>query len=252
MPLGPPPAPPVPGPEIREATGLNRGSLSRMDISPDQVQRALLALAAFVISVSVHEFGHAFVADRLGDRLPRMQGRLTLWPVAHIDLIGTIVMPLVGALLPGGYPLIAWGKPVQTNPRNYTVRLPRRVGHMLVSLAGPGMNLLLAILASIVFVLLGKSGKLPPAVATVLLRYVLALNLVLMFFNLIPLPPLDGGAVLAAILPDSLQFIPRALERYGMILFFILFLSGVLGVFMRPAYALIGIWSDALRRVVAV
>ncbi|HZL16418.1 MAG TPA: site-2 protease family protein [Polyangia bacterium] len=223
-----------------------------MDISPDQVRRALLALAAFIVSVSVHEFGHAFVADRLGDRLPRTQGRLTLSPLAHIDLIGTIVMPLLGALLPGGYPLIAWGKPVQTNPRNYTSRLPRRVGHMLVSLAGPAMNLLMALLVSLVFVVLGKSGKLSPDLALVLLRYFIALNLVLMFFNLIPLPPLDGGAVLAGFLPESLQFIPRALERYGMILFFVLFLSGVLAVFMRPAYALIGIWSETLRRAVAV
>jgi Zn-dependent protease len=222
-----------------------------MDISPDQVQRALLALIAFVVSVSVHEFGHAFVADRFGDRLPRMQGRLTLSPLAHIDLIGTIVMPLVGALLPGGYPLIAWGKPVQTSPRNYTTRLPRRVGHMLVSLAGPAMNLLLAIVASIVFIVLGKSRALSPLLATLILRYFLSLNLVLMCFNLIPLPPLDGGAVLAGILPDSLQFIPRTLERYGMILFFVLFLSGVLGVAMRPAYGLIGIWSEALRRLVA-
>jgi Zn-dependent protease len=222
-----------------------------MDISPDQVRRALLALAAFIVSVSVHEFGHAFVADRLGDRLPRTQGRLTLSPLAHIDLIGTIVMPLLGALLPGGYPLIAWGKPVQTNPRNYTSRLPRRVGHMLVSLAGPAMNLLLALLVSLVFVVLGKSGKLSPDLASVLLRYFIALNLVLMFFNLIPLPPLDGGAVLAGLLPESLQFIPRTLERYGMILFFVLILSGVLAVAMRPAYALIGIWSEALRRAVA-
>ena len=104
---------------------------------------------------------------------------------------------------------------------------------------------------ALVFVLLGKSGKLSPDLASVLLRYFIALNLVLMFFNLIPLPPLDGGAVLAGILPESLQFIPRALERYGMILFFVLFLSGVLAVFMRPAYALIGIWSEALRRAVA-
>jgi Zn-dependent protease len=222
-----------------------------MDISPDQVRRALLALVAFIVSVSVHEFGHALVADRLGDRLPRTQGRLTLSPLAHIDLIGTIVMPLLGALLPGGYPLIAWGKPVQTSPRNYTTRLPRRVGHMLVSLAGPAMNLLLALVVSLVFVLLGKAGKLSPDLASVLLRYFIALNLVLMFFNLIPLPPLDGGAVLAGILPESLQFIPRTLERYGTILFFVLFLSGVLAVLMRPAYVLIGIWSEALRHAVA-
>ena len=222
-----------------------------MDISPDQVRRALLALAAFIVSVSVHEFGHAFVADRLGDRLPRTQGRLTLSPLAHIDLIGTIVMPLLGALLPGGYPLIAWGKPVQTNPRNYTSRLPRRVGHMLVSLAGPAMNLVLAVGVSIVFILLGKSGHLSPTVAGILVRYFLALNIALMFFNLIPLPPLDGAAVLSGFLPEALQFIPRTLQRYGTVLFFVLFLSGFLGIVMRPAYHLVHLWADTLQRIVA-
>jgi Zn-dependent protease len=221
-----------------------------MDVSPDHVRAALLALAAFVVSVSVHEFGHALVADRLGDRLPRMQGRLTLSPAAHIDLIGTIVMPLLGAFLTG-YPLIAWGKPVQTSPRNYTDKLPRKVGRMLVSLAGPGMNLVLALLASIVFVLLGRAGKLSPAVAEGMFRYAIALNLVLMFFNLIPLPPLDGAAVLAGVLPDSVQAVPRTLEKYGSFLFLLLFLSGALGFVMRPAYAAIGAWAGALQRLVA-
>lgn len=222
-----------------------------MDVSADQVRRALFALVAFVVSVSVHEFGHAWVADRLGDRLPRQQGRLTLSPLAHIDLIGTIVMPLAGALLPGGFPLIAWGKPVQTSPRNYTDKLPRKVGRMLVSLAGPAMNLILAVVVSIVFVLLGRAGKLPPSVATVMVRYFIALNLVLMFFNLIPLPPLDGAAVLAGVLPDSLQSIPRTLEKYGTILFFILFLSGALGIVMGPAYRVIQAWAGLLQRLVA-
>jgi Zn-dependent protease len=222
-----------------------------MDVSPDQVRGALMALVAFVVSVSVHEFGHALVADRLGDGLPRQQGRLTLSPLAHIDLIGTIVLPLVGALLPGGFPLIAWGKPVQTNPRNYTDKLSPRVGRMLVSLAGPAMNLLLAIVVSIVFVLLGRTGKLPASVASAMVRYLIALNLVLMFFNLIPLPPLDGAAVLAGVLPESLQTIPRTLEKYGTILFFILFLSGALGIVMGPAYRLIHAWAAFLQRLVA-
>ncbi|HXJ21088.1 MAG TPA: site-2 protease family protein [Polyangia bacterium] len=222
-----------------------------MDISPDRVRGALLALVAFVISVAVHEWGHALVADKLGDRLPRQQGRLTLSPLAHIDLIGTIIMPLMGALLPGGFPLIAWGKPVQTNPRAYTNKLPVRVGRMLVALAGPVMNLLLAIVVSIVLVVLGRTGKLPASLADVMVRYLIALNLVLMFFNLIPLPPLDGAAVLAGVLPESMQTVPRTLEKYGTILFFILFLSGALGVVMGPAYRLIHAWAAVLERLVA-
>ena len=205
-----------------------------MGLSAEQIQRAVLTLIAFVVSVSVHEFGHAFVADRLGDRLPRMQGRVTLSPLAHIDLLGTIILPLAAALLPGGYPLIAWGKPVQTNPRNYTGPLSPRVGHMLVSLAGPAMNLVLAVTVSM---------------AAILVRYFLALNIALMFFNLIPLPPLDGAAVLSGFLPDALQFIPRTLQRYGTVLFFVLFLSGFLGVVMRPAYHLVNVWAETLQRI---
>ena len=140
---------------------------------------------------------------------------------------------------------------MQTSPRNYTARLSPRVGHMLVSLAGPFMNLVLAVGVSIVFIVLGKSGHLSPTVAEVLVRYFLALNIALMFFNLIPLPPLDGAAVLSGFLPDALQFIPRTLQRYGTILFFVLFLSGFLGVVMRPAYHLVHLWADTLQGIVA-
>src|SRR5436190_4338061 len=114
-----------------------------MDLSTDQVKHAILYLIAFIVSVSVHEFGHAFMANRLGDKLPRAQGRLTLSPLAHIDPLGTILLPLIGALAPMGMPLIAWGKPVQTNPNDYTRRFSRKVGHMLVALAGPLMNLVM-------------------------------------------------------------------------------------------------------------
>ena len=115
-----------------------------MDISADHVRVALFSVIAFVVSVSVHEFGHAFVADRLGDRIPRLQGRLTLSPLAHIDPIGTIAVPLFAALSTG-LPLIAWGKPAQTNPANYTKRFSMTTGHMLVAAAGPFMNLVLAV-----------------------------------------------------------------------------------------------------------
>jgi Zn-dependent protease len=221
-----------------------------VDISADQVRVALFALIAFVVSVSVHEFGHAFVADRLGDRIPRLQGRLTLSPMAHIDPIGTIAMPLLGALMTG-LPLLAWGKPVQTNPANYTRRFSTRTGSMLVSAAGPAMNLLLAILGSIVFLVLGKAGVLTIPVAQALVRYVLAVNLALMFFNLIPLGPLDGAAVLAGILPESAQPIAEALRRYGMGILFLLLLTGAMKYVMYPAHLLQSAWVDRLVRMVS-
>jgi Zn-dependent protease len=222
-----------------------------MDFSPDQVRDALLSLCAFIVSVSVHEFGHAFMANRLGDGLPRAQGRLTLSPLAHIDLIGTIVLPLVAAFMPGGAPLIAWGKPVQTNPANYsTRRFSRRTGQMLVSAMGPLMNLVLAIVVSVVFAVLAKAHLLSVGVAEGVVRYLVMLNLVLLFFNLIPLPPLDGAPVLAGLLPERLQFIPAALRRFGVLPFFILLLSGGLRYVMQPAYRLAAAWGGGLLRIV--
>src|SRR4051812_31866214 len=148
-----------------------------MDISPDQLRKAIVSLIAFVLSVAVHEFGHAWMASRLGDRLPASQGRLTLSPLAHIDPIGTILMPLIGALVPGGFPLIAWGKPVQTNPSSYTPRLSRRTGQLLVSLMGPMMNLLLAVLISVILVAATHLVKMPRGLADGAIAYFLVLNL---------------------------------------------------------------------------
>jgi Zn-dependent protease len=219
-----------------------------MDISADQFKHALMWLIAFIVSVSVHEFGHAWMANRLGDGTPKAQGRLTLSPLAHIDPIGTIVMPLVAALIPGMIPL-AWGKPVQTNPVNYTRRMSQRTGHLLVALMGPAMNLFLAVLVSALFVGLAKAHVLTVDAAQTLIQYGLVLNIVLLFFNLIPLPPLDGGAVLEGVLPESLQVIPQTLKRYGLLVFLLLLISGVIGRVMAPAYHVAAVWSAALLRL---
>jgi len=219
-----------------------------MDISADQVRTAVVSLIAFILSIAVHEFGHAWMANRLGDRLPAEQGRLTLSPLAHIDPIGTILMPLIGALAPGGFPLLAWGKPVQTNPRAYRGISPRN-GNMLVSLMGPFMNLVLALAISILLVVVAHVVKLPTSLAVGAIRYFLVLNISLMFFNLLPVPPLDGGSVLAALLPDSLQTIPRVLQRYGMLILFALLLTGAMSVIMYPEYQLAGAWARVVMRL---
>jgi Zn-dependent protease len=221
-----------------------------VDISADQVRGALFYVIAFVVSVSVHEFGHAFVADRLGDRIPRLQGRLTLSPIAHIDPIGTLAVPLLGALV-SGLPLFAWGKPVQTNPANYTRRLSPRTGSMLVAAAGPFMNLVLAVVSSLAIVALARAGVLSPALGRGLVAYIVVLNLILLFFNLIPLGPLDGAAVLAGLLPPPMQRIAELNRKYGMLVLLLLFLSpsmGLpgLGLIMAPVYKLIGAWVRML------
>ena len=221
-----------------------------MDISADQVRTAVISLIAFILSIAVHEFGHAWMANRLGDPLPAQQGRLTLSPIAHIDLFGTILIPLFAAFAPGGLPMLAWGKPVQTNPKAYRGISPR-IGNMLVSLMGPLMNLVLAVAISIVLVVLGRIVTLPASFVEVAIRYFLVLNLSLMFFNLLPLPPLDGGSVLAVLLPESLQSIPRVLQRYGMLILFGLLLTGTMSIVMHPAYVLAGAWARAVMRLMA-
>jgi Zn-dependent protease len=219
-----------------------------MDISADQVRRAIEYLIAFVLSIAVHEFGHAWMANKLGDKLPAQQGRLTLSPLAHIDPIGTLALPLLAVFVPGGFPMLAWGKPVQTNPSAYT-RLSPRVGHMLVALMGPLMNLVLAVAISIVLIVLGRVGVMPAGIAQSVVDVFLRLNIMLLFFNLLPVPPLDGGSVLAGLLPAGMQAIPAFLQRYGTLIFFALLLSGALRFVMRPAGYLAMVWGDAVLRL---
>jgi Zn-dependent protease len=213
-----------------------------MDISPDQFRDALLYLIAFIVSIAVHEFGHAYTADKLGDTLPRSQGRVTLSPLAHADLVGTIILPLVGAFS-SGVPLLAWGKPVQVNPRHYTPG-----GRVLVSIMGPGMNLVLAVVASLLVIALAKVSLLTQAFAIVIIQYVVALNLRLLFFNLIPIPPLDGGSLLDYFLPPSLKIVSQTLSRYGMVVLYVLLLSGVINFLMKPVDQLTLVWARALLR----
>jgi Zn-dependent protease len=221
---------------------------SEMDFSTAQIQTALLSLIAFIISVTVHEFGHAWMADKLGDDTPRSQGRLTLAPQAHIDLFGTILIPLLAALAPGGFPMLAWGKPVMTMPSKNTRGLSARTANLLISLMGPMMNLVLSTVFAAGLLAAGRAGVLTPKIATTVIQFLVVLNLRLMFFNLLPLPPLDGGAIVAVLLPQRLQFIAHFLRRYGMILLFILLVTGALEIVMGPADRVTGVLVAALVR----
>lgn len=226
-----------------------------LDLGVDQVRNALMYLIAFVAAVSVHEFGHAFIADKLGDRLPRIQGRLTLSPLAHIDALGTIVLPLAGALMPGT-PLIAWGKPVMTSPNNYTRKLSQRTGSTLVALAGPMMNLLLAVVVSAVVLVAGKAGA-SSGIVGGFIRYGLYLNVMLMFFNLLPLGPLDGATVLAGLLPRSMEPFIEWNRRYGTLILLVLLIAPTLklpglAVIMTPAVRLAQAWETGLLRMVGM
>ena len=216
-----------------------------MDV--ETLRRGLVFLVALVLSICVHEFGHAFVADKLGDRLPRAQGRVTLNPLAHIDPIGTLLLPLFD-IFSGpaiGSRILGWGKPVRISlaPGDITKKVSIRTAHALIAIAGPGMNVLFALVLSALFVGLIKGGydSLADGVANVI-----AMNIGLCLFNLLPIPPLDGGAVLARFVPRRLDGLLEQLNRYGFIILFGLLMTGLLSKLMWPAYIISTFWMQTL------
>lgn len=193
---------------------------------------------ALVLAISIHEFGHAWMADKLGDSGPRKAGRLTLSPFAHLDPLGTLVM-IASSLI--GMP-IGWGKPVKTDPDLYTV--DRRTGIGLVALAGPAANLLgaitLAIPARILIYVLSEFRfdmwfTLLLAITCLVIVLTIAVSVSLFVFNLLPLYPLDGSHVLASILPQDIATVySRFMKRYGTYIFLGLLGSGVLSPIIAP------------------
>lgn len=143
-------------------------------------------------SISIHEWAHAWVADKLGDPLPRQQGRVTLDPRSHIDPIGTLLIPFIMIFASPGFAIIGWGKPVQISLRN---RETKKRDDILITLAGPLSNLSIAFICSLSFGLLNRIVPLGES-ALLLLYQIISLNAVLFLFNLLPVPPLDGSHIL--------------------------------------------------------
>ena len=166
----------------------------------------VFGLAALILAIDIHEFSHAWMAEHLGDPTPRLQGRLTLNPLAHLDPIGTILLILVR---------FGWGKPVQFDP--YNLRNPRRDSG-LISIAGPISNMLLATVCALLV-------RLPmPDILAAFLAELAVMNVVLGIFNLVPIHPLDGFKIVEAILPEQQATEWHELERYGIIFLLILLL----------------------------
>lgn len=191
----------------------------------------LFYFCIIIPSAMFHEYAHAWAADRLGDPTARYAGRLNLDPRVHIDLIGTILLPLSLFLFSGGRFLFAYAKPVPIN--YYNLKNGKR-DLLLTALAGPASNFLIAVIFAVLarFLLIGN--------ISIFLLLIVYANVLLAVFNLIPIPPLDGSKILSAVLPDRYQGLLRKMERGGglvFILIFIIFLSPVVSYFTEAVFS---------------
>ena len=190
-----------------------------MNVTGEQVRWVLIRVFVLLVSVALHEFGHAFVASALGDDTPRREGRVTLNPIAHADPIGTLLLPLLGGLYSaagGGIGGFGWGKPVNWNPARINRKWKMSTAKILVSIAGPGMNLVLGSVIMIVSaVLVGKHVIPITGDAFKVLYFAGVTNFILFFFNLIPAPPLDGGHVAGELMPYKHRASYDAYAKYG-------------------------------------
>ncbi len=207
----------------------------------------VLQLAVVLFAVVIHETSHGYAAFLLGDPTAKLSGRLTLNPIHHIDPIGTIVLPLFLALF--HMPIFGWAKPVPVNPSRFK---DWRRDMMLVALAGPGSNIVLGVISGLALYFLktlspgavvpairflqGGGGLPPLSLLMVIFIYSFLINFFLAIFNLLPIPPLDGSRILAWILPRKLLPEYYKLERYGiLILFLLIYLDSYVGIFRALA-----------------
>jgi Zn-dependent protease len=201
-----------------------------------------IAFIVLLFSLTVHEMAHAWTADRLGDPTARLLGRVSLNPMVHADLIGTVLFPLLALVT--GAPLIGWAKPVPVNIRQ--LRRGAR-DYVLVAAAGPASNLLLAIAASLALAAMPITPQtltetnITAPIATILSR-AMFLNVLLAVFNMIPIPPLDGGNVLAGLLPYRWAIEFNRVRPYGFLLLYLLIFTGGFEKIVLPPYRMILSW----------
>jgi len=199
---------------------------------PPDILSIAVPIAIVLASLTVHEAAHAWTADRLGDPTARMLGRVSFNPIVHIDPIGTVLLPLLAAF--SNLPIIGWAKPVPVNMSR--LRHPRR-DFMIIAAAGPASNILLAVLGAATVALTGTPSYGPSP----LLQFV-EINILLAMFNLVPVPPLDGGNVLAGLLPPAGAEAIDRVRPFGFIILYAMMFTGILNaLIMPPARLLWGI-----------
>ncbi|CDX02368.1 Zn-dependent protease [Desulfitobacterium sp. LBE] len=183
-------------------------------------------IPALLVGFAFHEYAHAWVADRLGDPTPRSQGRLTLNPFVHLDIFGTLMAVLYS---------FGWAKPVMTQPHYFKGNKER--GRVLVSVAGPLANLLVAFIAMMLWVLtlaFLEDSSWTGTISTIFMSLVI-MNLGLGVFNILPIPPLDGFSILRGVVPGRYSKVLDTLETYGMFILVIILFTNFLGVILQPA-----------------
>jgi Zn-dependent protease len=191
----------------------------------------------FLVSIAIHEFAHAFVANRLGDDTAKKQGRLTLNPIKHADLVGTLIMPL--ASFASGFALIGWAKPVPVDRSNFKNELK---DDAIVSFAGPLSNFILAILFFVCFLFLINSSFANEQYLVNIFWYGVFFNVFLFAFNLIPIPPLDGSHILFDLFPNRFTASIMKLGLYGSLILLFLIYSPLWGFFMKFVNFILGLF----------
>ena len=195
-------------------------------------------MVVLLLAISAHEAAHAWMSYKFGDDTARLLGRVTLNPVAHTDIVGTLLIPIIGFIVAasgGRFFLLGWGKPTPVNPLRWR---QKDLANVMVSLAGIMANLLIATIAFVILKLRFKwavflsDGVLEPIF--MFLELLLTMNISLAVFNLLPFPPLDGSKVLETFLPESMQGLLGVLEQYGYLILMVLMYMGVFGAIITP------------------
>ena len=209
-------------------------SLARM--TQESLMGILLSLPGVIIAITFHEFAHAFVAYKLGDDTPKIQGRLNLNPLSHMDPVGIVLLIFAH---------IGWGKPVEINPRNFDRKISMEKGEALVSIAGPLMNFVIAIVFTIIYFTIIKFAPMVvianEGIIATLLVATISVNIGLGVFNLIPIPPLDGSKIFRVFMPYKVKTWLDKYQNVFYLVFLVLWITGLLGTIVSPVINIIEI-----------